>query len=300
MGIMNGRDLFAPKWITAQITDHSNRLWFVPIKHTIGNWFLAKIDRSLYVFEIDARAIRTYYATGVRTLRFLFYDVSSCQPLQPDQVDYLRRFMDENKIAKVDGTMVKLLRSLKRVETPTTTAHDLTALLEQLQKMDQNTETASLITFLSELDNTQVSAPVEPVSSFLDNELITTKPSFLGNLFTQYRALDAVHQKVTNKTAGGGMSWLKLGIVFMMIMAVAVFAYIGTEEGWFDFESLDLGLGGAFAPTTGSDDQSDPGYWTSRYSPQQLIEMVNNGTLYEDDLPKEIQDILDNVRRRDG
>jgi len=165
--------------------------------------------------------------------------------------------------------------------------------------MDQNTETASLITFLSELDNTQVSAPVEPVSSFLDNELITTKPSFLGNLFTQYRALDAVHQKVTNKTAGGGMSWLKLGIVFMMIMAVAVFAYIGTEEGWFDFESLDLGLGGAFTPTA-SEDQSDPEYWMSRYSPHQLAEMTQNGTIYIDDLPPDIQDIVENVIRRDG
>jgi len=296
IGILNGRDLFSPKWITAQISDSAGRLWFVPIKFSIGNWFIAKIDRSLYVFEIDSRAIRTYYATGVRTLRFLFYDISNCQPLQTEQIDYLRRFLEKNHIQKVDNRILTLLRNLKSTETAATESHDLTQLFETLEKEPLTADLSALLTFLSELDNMQISAPVEPISTFLDDELMTTKPSFLGNLFTLHEGVVDVRRQVFNRPQSGRVSWLKMGMIIMVIMSIAVFAYIGTEEGWFDLDSLDLGIGGLeLAPSTSAEDPSDPNYWFKRYSPEELATLVDNGTITKDELPNEVWDLVKTV-----
>jgi len=292
MGILHGRDLFSPRWITAQITDESNRLWFVPIRHTLGNWFLAKLDNAYFVFEIDSRAIRTYYASGVRTLRFLFYDVSSAQPLRPDQLVKLREFLSENKIKKVDQNMLRVLRGLKKAEKVNTESHDLTLLIEQLQeKKDRENTEEELLVFLKELDNKQISAPVEPISTFLDNDLKTTKASFLGNLFTQYRSLDNIHRVVTNRPQSGKLSWVKMGVIIMAIMGVATFAYIAQEEGWLDPGALNLDLG--LTPTLGGLTQDDPQYWFNQYGdPATLAILVENGTVNKDDLPKEVWDIV--------
>ena len=64
MGIFHGRDLYSAKWLTAEIDDHGSRRWIIPIKHTIGKYFLAKIDKLYYCFEVDLAAIKTYRGLG--------------------------------------------------------------------------------------------------------------------------------------------------------------------------------------------------------------------------------------------
>ena len=292
MGILHGRDIFNPKWITALISDSGNRLWLIPVKFTIGTWFICQINRSLYVFELDHRAIRTYHATGVRALRFIFFDVSHCQPLQPDQLDKLRRYLENNKLGKVNRPKLNLFRILKSKEAGQQ-SHDLGSRLEDLQ---QHTETeteaiSEVIGLLQGMNKKQIAAPIEPISSFLDEELLATKPSFLGNLFSMHESLAEVRQKVTNRPASGKISWLKLGLVAMVIMGIAVFLFIGTEEGWFDFDSLDLGIGGELIP---SNDPNTPEYWTSKYTAEELALAVESGEVNRDDIPKEVWDIIKN------
>ena len=53
MAILHGRDLFSSKYITAEIKDQSKRLWYVPIKSTMDEYFLANLGGQVYCFKID-------------------------------------------------------------------------------------------------------------------------------------------------------------------------------------------------------------------------------------------------------
>ena len=291
MGILHGRDLFSPKWITALVSDSGNRLWIVPIKYPIDNWFIAKINRSLYVFEISPRAVKTYYATGVKALKFLFYDTTHCQPLRTEQLDELRRFLTKNNLKRVDEKGMNIFRYLKGKENRDTKEHDLTELIEDLQKETPTETTTGLVNFLRTIPDLHIAAPVEPISTFLDEEVLTTKPGFLGNLFSMYETLNEVRRRVTNTPVSGKTSWLKMAMVMGVVAAIIIFAGIGFEEGWFDASSLDLGLGGALTGGA-AENPADPNYWTSRYSAEDLAIMVENGTLNKNDLPNEIWDIV--------
>ena len=67
MGVLHGRDIYSSKWITAEISDASNRVHYVPIKHTLGDYFLADILGDVYAFKIDGSRILQYRETLVKT-----------------------------------------------------------------------------------------------------------------------------------------------------------------------------------------------------------------------------------------
>ncbi len=45
MGVFNGRDVYSPKTLTAEITDGGMNKHFVPIKNVIGDYFIASCKR---------------------------------------------------------------------------------------------------------------------------------------------------------------------------------------------------------------------------------------------------------------
>ena len=69
-------EFFSAKWITAVITDSSNRLHLVPIKYTIGDYFVTKINNSLYVFKLDGSQIKNYRKNYEKIKSVLFYDTT--------------------------------------------------------------------------------------------------------------------------------------------------------------------------------------------------------------------------------
>ena len=73
MGVLHGRDLLSPRHTTAIIWDASNRLYFVPIKYSLGDYFPVVINGLLYVFKIDGSRILTYKEVGSKSFRVLYF-----------------------------------------------------------------------------------------------------------------------------------------------------------------------------------------------------------------------------------
>ena len=64
MEILGWRDLLSAKWLTALNTDVNGRLFFIPIKHLLGDYFVAKINGHIFAFEMGYQQIKTYVATA--------------------------------------------------------------------------------------------------------------------------------------------------------------------------------------------------------------------------------------------
>ena len=79
-GLINAKDIFNSKFITAEITDSSDRLWFVHIKYVIGDYFTAVLDNQLYCFRIASR-LKTYRHKGISSFRVLQYDTTHYMPI---------------------------------------------------------------------------------------------------------------------------------------------------------------------------------------------------------------------------
>ena len=44
------RTIFSSKYTTAVITDSANKVYLVPIKYTIGNYFVTELNKTFHVF----------------------------------------------------------------------------------------------------------------------------------------------------------------------------------------------------------------------------------------------------------
>ena len=125
MGVFHGRDNYSPKWINAEIDDAAGRRWVVPIKYTIGDYFLTDIEDQLYVFEIDHKAIKTYRGTGLRTIRYLNYDTTHFRPIT-EKVKELELLLKKNNLPRVNNIMSNVFRVLAKREKAEFTPHSLT------------------------------------------------------------------------------------------------------------------------------------------------------------------------------
>ena len=149
MGILSGKDIFKSKFITAQIIDSSNRVYFIPIKHTIGDYFLASINSELYVFKLDGSKHLTYRHTLTRSFQVVIYSTDNFKPLSVD-TNKLKEILDVHNFHKVDRSLLKLFKLLsikeknkektdKKTDVPkdpdgNVIIHDLNNFLESLEK----------------------------------------------------------------------------------------------------------------------------------------------------------------------
>lgn len=109
MGVLHGRDLLSSKFVTAVITDKSKRVYFVPIKNTIGDFFLAELNNQLYCFKITE--ICQYREKLTKQFQMAFYNTSHYRPIT-DKVDELAQFLNVNEMGRVNGMMSDVLKIL--------------------------------------------------------------------------------------------------------------------------------------------------------------------------------------------
>ena len=129
MGVLHGRDMLSSKWITAIISDASHRVHFVPIKHTIGDYFITDIDGDVYAFKIDGRRILQYRESMVKTFRILQYDISHHLPLSAETKE-LEIILELNKLPKVDGMLANIFKILGSKERGDFVSHKLVELID--------------------------------------------------------------------------------------------------------------------------------------------------------------------------
>tara|TARA_Y100001951_G_scaffold49985_1_gene39475 strand:- start:413 stop:1387 length:975 start_codon:yes stop_codon:yes gene_type:complete len=251
MGVLHGRDLLSSKWITAVISDASNRVHFIPIKHTIGDYFLCDIDDETYAFRIDGSRILQWRESMVKTFRIIQYDVSHYMPLTA-KVKELEMILHANHLPKVDGMLAGIFKILGSKEKKPFEPHKLTDLVARIAeyenktklsgiKPDQNfsTQAMNMINYLDHLNVEEIVTPLKKVSEFIQDDLIATDPKFLGTVVSSYQRTDMEHKKVTNTPIKAKQAWMKFALIFMGIGLVGFVGFYVYDSGM-----LEGGLGG--------------------------------------------------------
>ena len=291
MGILSGKDIFSSKWITAQITDSFNRRYFIPIKHTIGDYFLANIEGDVYCFKIEPSRIAVYQHTLVRSFRVIDYNLSHYLPISASDNKELEEVLRKNSLPKMNMMMFNVLKVLGQREKSAFAPHDLKALVEQIStQTGQHPEKIENIkNFLNDLNVDQIITPVRKISEFIEGDLIESDSHYFGTIVTQIVRVDEEHKKVTNVPEKGKVAWLKI-ILIMCILIIIVFAIYWIMDSGVLTNSIpkfDFGLNNnGFTGPPGTE-------LISKYpTPESLQAAIDRGEISEDALTPEMKEML--------
>jgi len=137
MGVLHGRDLLSSKFPIAIIKDASKRLHFVPIKHTIGDYFMTKIDNKWYFFKIDDE-ICEYRQTLTKSFKVLLYDTKHYTPIK-SEIKELELLLQKNNLPKVGINLANAFRLFaSRENKDEFTAHDINDILKKIYNYDKS------------------------------------------------------------------------------------------------------------------------------------------------------------------
>lgn len=268
MGILNEKDIYSPKFVTAEISDAENQIHFVPIKHTLGDYFLAEIDQKLYAFSLKNARHLKYRKTFAKSFEVIQYDTSHTESLKPE-ADLLRKMLIQNKLPKVDRTLFDVLRVIGRreqrvpmkvllnddgepvideegnpirIEDPEYDGKFAEQSIPEL--IDEFVERAGpeyqkdvkhIIQYLSELGINKIVTPVQKVTDYLQGDFIATNPSFIAEGIPHYMRLDEEHKRITNTEIKGTRNLGKIMLIVMAVVIVAALVFIAYDQGWLDF-----------------------------------------------------------------
>lgn len=117
MGLLKGQ-VQSPKFTTAEITDSDNRIHYVPIKHVIDDYFLAKIGGNHFAFSMKNARILTHRSdSGLgSSFQVIQYDTCHYSSLSPTTKE-LEQLLESHSLPKMDRTMHNMFTVLARRET---------------------------------------------------------------------------------------------------------------------------------------------------------------------------------------
>ena len=299
MGVLHGRDLLSSRHTTAIIWDASNRLYFVPIKYLLGDYFPVVINNLLYVFKIEGSRILTYRETLSKAFRVLIYTTSHFLPISAEQKE-LELVLHENNLPRVEGNLYSIMKILGKKEKDPFQPHNIKELLEEVaQKEDEySVETRNLITFLDHLKVDRIVTPVRRLSDFLDGELLETDPKFYGTVTALQERTDKGNKMITNAPMGPKIAWMKWIAVMALVGLVLAVVYMAYDNGWFDpilnaGKSLEGFQGINFGGTPGSTDAE----FAQKYpTPEAAKAALDRGELHESQIPPAMRELVKNVK----
>lgn len=265
MGVLSGKDIFSSKWITAQITDAFNRRYFVPIKHTIGDYFLADIEGDIYCFKIEPSRIAVYQHTLVRSFRVIDYNLSHYMPISASDNKELEEIIKQNSLPKMNMMLFNIMKLLGKREKEVFTPHSLEVLVSEVSEHESEYKerVQNIKNYLSHLNVKEIVTPVRKISEFIEGDLLQSDPHFFGTIVTQIARVDEEHKKVTNAPEQGKIAWIKILLIITMVGVIIGIAYWIITSGVLDsafnmLPKFDLGQGGQTGPPPLSSQYSTP------------------------------------------
>lgn len=356
MGLLKGQVL-TPKYTTAEISDSDNRIHYVPIKHTIGNYFLAEIDGKYFAFSLEnARYLthRSKHGLG-KSFQVVQYDTTHTHCLSPTTKE-LEIMLSENSLPKMDRTMHEIFKILARREKETfgkwlvgkksfdtkkeaekyldgldnktiddvdendkpikkelEVIHDVHT-ISHLVKIFENEKgefpdkVREIKKYLSELDVRHIVTPLRTITNFIENDLIATSSSFLGEGVARYQRLDGTLRAVTNvpvKPKGNMSKYLVVALVAGIIIAgVYGLNESGSLKGVTDFMdnlgTIQEGFQGLPSPTqgiqrtsSGGVDYSDNALMNKYPDCHSILVDINAGLLDANKLSSQMQGFIE-------
>jgi hypothetical protein len=300
MGVLHGRDLFSSKWVTAVIFDSGGNAHFYPIKYVLGDYFVTDINKKIYVFEIVDSRVKTYRQTLVKSFRFFLYDTTHSRPISTENNQDLADMLRKNNLPKMNMTLFNILKALGRQEKENFTSHELKGLIEEVSKnQGQYSEQAlNLVNYLSNLNIEQIVTPVKAITEFIEDDLLATKPGFLGDILSVFQRADVENKKITNTPITGKIAWMKWIAVMALIGLVLAVVYMAYDNGWFDpvlnaGKSLEGFKGINFGGPPGSTDAE----FAAKYpTPEAAKAALDRGELHESQIPPAMRELVKNVK----
>ena len=305
MGVLHGRDIFSSKYPTAIIKDSSKRLHFVPIKHTIGDYFITILDNKWYIFKIDDE-ICEYRQTLTKSFKVVIYDTKHFRPIK-SEIKELELLLKKEGLPKVNIPLANIFRLLGNRERSTEEfdGHNIKEIIDQIDEYDKS-KLARIIpkdqamfkkqfeiiaNYMDNLGIEKIVTPLKSVSNFIEDDLRGRDPGFLGTIANQLESLDYESRKVNNEPIGSKKAWLLPIALIMIVGLIGGILFMAYEQGAFDsITSMVPDISGISlqpqtqAPATG-------GYAT----PEAAKAAVDSGEASITDFPPEMRALINSV-----
>ncbi len=286
------KDIYSTKWITAKITTNANRAYFVPIKHEIGGYFLAEIEKQIYCFKLVGKRVQVYEHTLVKSFRIVDYDISHYMPISASDNKALEDCLRINSLPKMNLMLFNILKLLGRQESQTEefTPHVLENLVKKIteKEKDYKTQVVNIKNYLSHLNIKEIVTPVRKISEFIEEDLLETDAAFMGSVATQFLKVNEEHRKITNSPEKGKVAWIKIVLILMVVGVIAGVAYWAYDSGVFNNLLPSL-------PTFGGLANSPSGIMDQYPTPEALKAAIDRGDVNYNDLPPDIKTMVDQV-----
>lgn len=228
MGIISHRDLFTPKYITAIIKDSSGRGHFIPIKHTIGDYFITEIEKQTFAFKIDDSRIITYKETAARSIRILFYSTKHYLPMSPENTKELEDILNINGLPRVNMMMFGAFKVLSQREKQAKAfeSHNLPEIVSAIAQGGQKyaLQAQNMETYFKNISVDRVVTPVKDTTEFLEDDFIGTDPKYLGDIYNSIQRVDFVAKKVNNAKIDAKKPWM---IIIALVAIVGAIGFMG-------------------------------------------------------------------------
>lgn len=315
MGVFGHNDLFSRKFDTAIVRDSQNRGYFIHIKKTLDDYFVSKLNGTFYAFSLENARIITHRWLGMKSFRWIDYDTSHYKSIQYDKLEELKLFLIKNQLPRMSmlqHTMIKLLgRKERKQEVNERTMakhniqkqidagiapediqvppHDIQSLIDEIAERQEQfpEESTNLINYIKSLDIDTIVTPCRKISEYIEDDLIATKPSFLGELLPRVMRLLGKHGEITNSPYSAKNAWfMKLVILSIIVVGVGMVAWMA-DAGYFNQitnmfpnPSSFAGVGDAFKTPIQQQqvDMCSDQYLQDNYTPEQLKAAQDNGS----------------------
>lgn len=323
MGVIKHKDVFTSRYVTAIVSDTNDELFFVPIKQMIGNYWVTELRGNIYAFTTWKARILTYRPFIAKSVKVIEYDTSHFMSVQANHQKELELFLKKNRLPRVNRIMLEAFRFLGKTERYHEikelnavksnmdepkfefTPHIIEKLINELSERQKNfpEQYTNMIQYLDDLGIDEIVTPVRQISDYLQEDLITTPPSFFGESLPRYQRMDNDRRRVSNKPVKSTLAWIKwliiVGIGITLIWAIIY----GIDQGWFSFITSPFeGLGSGFEsiqtsfkpPLPSSIDPCSDQALQNKYTPLELKIAIDQGT-ETCKLSPEMQKLVDTV-----
>jgi hypothetical protein len=220
--------------------------------------------------------------------------------------------LEKNNLPKVNRLTHNILRVLAKREKKEFSPHSIEDLIAQFGEQEGKfpDEVRNIKNFLEELDIDHIDTPVRKVTDFIQEDLVATSPSFLGEFIPRYQRLDAEHRKITNSPIKGRSGILKIAVIAILAVLIVVGVAYANEKGAFDgvlsftdnigaigegFKGIPSPTQGFQNPVTGGVDYSDDSIM-KRYTPEQLRDAINDGSIDYNKLSGNMKTMVDSLK----
>lgn len=314
MGVFGHNDLFSRKYITAVIRDKNDRGYFVHIKKQLDEYFITNLNNTFYAFSMEGARIITHRIFAARFFQWVDFDTSHYKSIQYDKLEELKMLLIKNRLPRMNMIqfyMIKLLgrkerkkqlrdivqakaaisaqeasgKEPKEIEVP---PHDMQVLLQELtdRQTDFPEESTNMINYIKSLDIDTIVTPCRSIAEYIEDDLIATKPSFLGELMPRITRLLGKHGQIVNSPYSTKNAWMmKLFWLSIIVVGVIMIAWMA-QNHYFDFivkavpdTSSFKGIGDAMNPASISKvNQCTDAALQAKYTPEALKIAIESGS----------------------